>query len=202
MKLLAGILTAFAIAGMPGVGAACPPALAELIEREASSTEVPSAYAIAIAETVTACRPGYDTFHRVGVMGIRHDLLQETLQEPTEWMFYPTVNVQAAMTLLDGLLDEHGDWETVLQIYLSGDARPDPRTDRAIREIFRRAHRLARSSSWRRQRPPLDDFEDCNSPLNQAWRGQPVHPGGVAESGLGHPEPGSGRFHPNGGCRR
>jgi len=89
-----------------------------LIEREAATAGIHAAYALAIARTLTNCQIDYrDRDGRVGVLGVRRDLLPETVVEDAQWLDYPSVNVRTGLRLLRDLLDEHGDWETALHLY-------------------------------------------------------------------------------------
>jgi len=169
MKILNCLMVVAAFIFSSISAAQCPVRIADLIESEASAAGIPAVYLLAIAETATNCDPAFSAGSRRGLMAIRVDLLPARLQRDREWLFYPSVNVRAAATVLESLLQQHGDWETVLRVYVSRDSDGDPASNRRVQNIFAAAHRTGCTGGPAIRRPPLDDFEDCRSPLSSDW---------------------------------
>ncbi|AKS41442.1 transglycosylase SLT domain-containing protein [Wenzhouxiangella marina] len=162
--------------------AQCTPERLARIEAAALEHDIEPAYAVAIARLSSDCRAHHqDAAGRLGVLGVRPELLGDHLDCPAASLFDPEHNVDAGLDLLARLLEQFGDWERALGVYRSGRQSMDARTRAWVQQVFRTSRWPSMPSGpVRAFRDPLDldDFgprsahsaPHRHTPWSRPWR--------------------------------
>ena len=159
---------------MANASHACDLRTRQLIEKEAARADIQPAYALALASTLTDCRINYhDRAGRVGLMGVRRDLLPDTLAEDAQWLDYPAVNVRTGLRLLRELLDEHDDWETALHVYYLGKPGSTRASRKWVQAVFRAAEPHPTPADRLGQCRHYHDLDDFGPAGGAPW--VPIH---------------------------